>query len=441
MGIVHASVVAAPQSEVLAWHERPGAIHRLTPPWQPVSVVEEASSLRDGRAVLRFPGGVRWVAQHDPAGYVEGWRFVDQLAGGPLHPALRWRHTHEFAPADGGTRVVDRVRTPVPAALLRPVFAYRSRQLAGDLAAHGWAAAQGTRPLTVAVTGSSGTVGSALVPFLTTGGHRVVRLVRRDPRRADERRWDPHRPAGDLLAGVDAVVHLAGAGIGGRFTERHRAEVLASRLLPTRRLAELAASSRVETLVTASAVGIYGPDRGDEVLTEESAHGRGFLADLVAAWEQATEPASGAGVRVVRVRTGLVQTPRGGVLRLQRRLFAAGLGGPLGDGDQWWPWIAIDDLVDVYHRALVDDAFSGPVNAVAPEPVRNRDHARVLGRVLRRPVVLPVPDRGPVLVLGRQGAEELALAGQRVRPAVLAAAGHRFRHPQLEPALRHLLGR
>ena len=198
-----------------------------------------------------------------------------------------------------------------------------------------------------------------------------------------------------------------------------------SRTGPTRALATLAAGSagRLRAFVTASAVGFYGADRGDEVLTEDSERGDGFLADVAAAWEAAAAPAAAAGIRSVRVRTGIVQTPAGGVLRLLYPLFAAGLGGPLGDGTEWQPWIEIDDLLDVYLRAVTDPALAGPVNAVAPGEVRNAGYARALGRVLRRPALVPVPAAGPRLLLGAEGARELAAASQRVRPAALAAAG------------------
>jgi uncharacterized protein len=239
------------------------------------------------------------------------------------------------------------------------------------------------------------------------------------------------------------VIHLAGASIAGRFTDGHRNSIRDSRIGPTRRLAELVASSagRPGVLISASAIGYYGYDRGDEILTEDSGRGDGFLADVVADWEDATATAAQAGVRVVRVRTGIVQSPRGGTLKLMRPLFTAGLGGRLGDGRQWLPWIGIDDLVDVYHRALWDTALAGPVNAVAPQPVRNTEYTHTLAHVLRRPAVLPVPALGPRILLGAQGARELACASQKVLPAKLTQAGHPFRQPDLEQALRHLLGR
>ena len=449
MGLVYSSVIDAPSDEVFGWHSRPGAFARLSPPWQSMKLKSEADSLRDGRAELALPGGLRWVAQHQADAYDPPRRFVDKIARGgpaslPAALAVRWKHIHDFEAIDAThTRMIDRVETPIPGQFLRPMFAYRHRQLADDLASHQRARARGLKPLTVAITGASGLVGSALTAFLSTGGHQVIGLVRHATAKPDERQWNPDAPDPELLAGVDAVVHLAGASIAGRFTDEHRRAIRDSRVEPTRRLAEriAATDSGPQVVVSASAVGLYGYDRADEVLTETSERGDGFLADVVADWEQALAAAERSGVRVVRVRTGIVQSPSGGTLRLLRPLFAAGLGGRVGDGHQWLPWIGIDDLVDIYHRALWDTQLSGPVNAVAPEPVRNTEYTDVLGHVLYRPTVLPVPTLGPRLLLGDQGARELACASQRAVPAVLTSAEHHFRHPYLDQALRHVLGR
>lgn len=438
MGLTYSSVVAAPLADVFAWHERPGAFARLTPPWSPVRLDAEAKSLRDGRAVLKLPGGLRWVAQH--SGYDPPHRFVDELTSLPLP----WRHTHEFAAEPGGgTRVTDRVDTPVPAPLLRQMFRYRHRQLADDFAVHQMVAEYRRAPLTVAITGSSGLVGSALTALLTTGGHRVIRLVRHPARTADERTWQPENPGPAMLEGVDAVVHLAGAPIAGRFTQAHKRIVRDSRVGPTRKLAELMAATPdgPPTLVAASAIGYYGADCGEEVLSESSTRGEGFLADVVADWEDATVPATDAAIRVVNLRTGIVQSPRGGTLQLFRPLFTVGLGGRLGSGRQWTSWIDLDDLADIYYRALVDRELTGPINATAPNPVRNSDYAATLARVLHRPALLPVPALGPRLLLGAEGSTELAEANQHVAADRLGAVNHPFRRPLLEGCLRHQLGR
>lgn len=449
MGIEYDSIVDHPRDDVFAWHTRPGAMRRLVPPWQPMRVVSETDSLADGRAVLALPGGLRWVAQHEPAEFDPPRRFVDVLSSSgvrSLPPRVigRWRHTHDFTdgPVAGTTRVHDTVDTTVPGAALRSTFVYRHRQLADDLAAHRDAATMGTGPLTVAMTGATGLVGTALSALLSTGGHRVIRLVRHDPTGAGERRWDPRSPTPDLLVGVDAVVHLAGESIAGRFTPAHRAAIRDSRVDPTRRLAQCAARipDGPRVFVSASAIGYYGFDRGDEPLTEDGSRGQGFLADVVADWEEATAPASAAGLRVVTVRTGIVQAADGGTLKLLRPLFAAGLGGRLGSGRQWTSWIGLDDLLDVYYRAVYDERLVGPVNAVSPNPVRNNEYTKALAGVMHRPALIPVPALGPRLLLGEQGARELAEASQRVIPDKLAALGHRFRQPEVSDALAHQLG-
>jgi uncharacterized protein len=438
MGITYCSVVPAPQADVFAWHERPGAIARLTPPWQHVRVAKEADDFRGGRAVLRLPGGLTWTAVHES--YHPPHGFVDRLISLPIP----WRHTHRFEPAgEGATRVTDVVETPVPARALRPMFAFRHRQLAEDLATQHRMAELAPRPLTVAMTGSSGLVGTTLASLLTTGGHRVVRLVRRLPNGPDERAWDPSRPDPAILEGTDALVHLAGASIAVRFTRAHKRAVHESRVVPTENLARCLryTCNGPSVFVSASAIGFYGPDCGEIMLDESSSRGAGFLADVVADWEEAAGAAEGTGARVVCVRTGIVQSARGGVLALLRPVFEAGLGGRVGSGEQWVSWVDVDDLADVYYRAVVDEALTGPLVAAAPNPVTNREYSAMLARVLRRPAMLPVPTFAPGLLLGAEAAHELVLAGQRARPAHLMDLGHRFRRPQLEDCLRHQLGR
>lgn len=294
MSIEYSSWVDHPIETVFAWYERPGAFQRLIPPWQGARLVEEAGSLADGHTVIRLPGGIRWVAQHrdfDPPR-----RFVDDLVSAPLP----WHHVHSFAP-DGPTRthITDAVATPIPASLLRTMFAYRHTQLHDDLAAQSDLHRLNPAFLTVAVTGSSGLVGTALCAFLTTAGHRVIRLVRRVARTDNERTWHPNDPDPRLFEGVDAVVHLAGASIAGRFTEAHKRSITMSRIDPTRRLADaIVRSGGTRVLLTASAIGYYGADRGDELLDEDAGRGDGFLAEVVEGWEQRlllpAMPASGS---------------------------------------------------------------------------------------------------------------------------------------------------
>lgn len=294
----------------------------------------------------------------------------------------------------------------------------------------------------VVVAGGSGFLGQALVAALRRDGHEVTRLVRRSPGAADEVRWDPAAElAPSVLAGVDAVVNLCGAGVGDRrWDAEYKRVLVASRVGPTSTLARALASVGPDgpgVLVNASAVGVYG-DRGDEELTEESAAGSGFFPDLVRAWEGATEPASAAGVRVAMLRTGLVLGPGGGLLGPMLPLFRFGLGGRMGSGRQWMPWITLADVVGAIGYLLAVPVH-GPVNIAGPAPVRNAAFARALGAVLHRPALLPAPGFGLRLVLGEFGRE--AVTSQRVRPAVLAASGYQFQHDDLTAALRWATGR
>lgn len=295
----------------------------------------------------------------------------------------------------------------------------------------------------VAVTGSSGLVGTALRARLESSGHTVVPVVRRAATDG-EIAWDP--PAGTIdvegLAGVDAVVHLSGAGIGDqRWSEAYKREILESRTVTTTLLAETLAAMTdgPTTLLSSSAIGIYG-ERGDEELDETSAPGSGFLADVCLAWEASTAAAQEAGIRVAHLRTGIVLSPHGGALKKQIPLFKLGLGGKFGKGDQWQSWISIDDEVGAIEHLLTAEV-EGPVNLTAPGPVTNREFAQTLARVLKRPSFLPVPKFGPKLILGSEAASALLFEGQKVLPRVLERNGYEFVHGELETALRALLAR
>lgn len=296
----------------------------------------------------------------------------------------------------------------------------------------------------VVVSGSHGLIGSALLSALAGAGHRARRLVRSRPGAGDVL-WDPAGGTIDAagLEGVDAAVHLAGAGIGDkRWTDAQKARILESRVMGTALLSSTLARLPVppRVLVSGSAVGFYG-DRGGEVLTEESPPGEGFLAEVVQAWEDAAAPAAEAGIRVVNTRTGIVQSRAGGALKKQLPLFRLGLGGPLGSGRQWVSWITIDDEVAALLHVLTDDSLHGPVNVTSPQPVTNRDLARAIGKALHRPAVVPVPSAALALVLGREMTTEMLVASQRVVPSRLQASGFRFQHPEAGAAMEALLGR
>jgi uncharacterized protein (TIGR01777 family) len=298
----------------------------------------------------------------------------------------------------------------------------------------------------IAVTGSSGMIGTVLVPALREDGHRVVRVVRRPPRGEDELRWDPARRELDpaALADVDAVVHLAGVNVGSRrWTQRRRDAIVRSRVDGTETVAQAlarAASSapRPRTLLSASAVGWYG-DTGDREIDESAPSGGGFLAAVCRRWEASTAAAAEAGVRVVHLRSGLVCGRDGGLLGPLLPLARAGLAGPLGSGRQWWSWISLADEVGAMRHLLGRDDVAGPVNLTGPEPLTNRDFTRVLGAVLHRPAVLKVPGFALRAAVGDFASEGI-LAGQKVRPRVLERTGYRFQHPTAEQALRWVTG-
>ncbi|MEK6696365.1 MAG: TIGR01777 family oxidoreductase [Candidatus Deferrimicrobiota bacterium] len=297
----------------------------------------------------------------------------------------------------------------------------------------------------VVVSGSTGLVGSEVVASLSAAGHEAVRLVRRVPAPGEKAvRWDPEKGEVDAagLEGLDAVVHLAGENIAsGRWNTARKAAIRDSRVNGTRLLCNaLAGLARPpKTLVCASAIGYYG-DRGADVLTEESPPGAGFLPEVCMEWEAAAEAAMRKGVRVVALRIGVVLSPKGGALSRMLPLFRAGLGGVIGNGRQYVSWVALDDLVGIVLHALQSGELRGPVNAVAPAPVTNRDFTETLGKVLSRPSLLPVPAFALRLAMGEM-ADALLLASARVVPRRLEETGYRFRFPELGGALRHLLAR
>jgi len=291
----------------------------------------------------------------------------------------------------------------------------------------------------IAITGASGLIGSALVPALQERGHDVVRLVRRAPTGANEIRWDP--AAGELdtgaLEGVGAIVHLAGENIGQRWSDDRRRRIRESRVRGTGLVAAaVAALEPRPALLCASAVGYYG-QQGDAKLTEDAPRGDGFLAEVVGAWESAADPAREAGARVVHYRQAPILARHEGMIRRMLLPFKLGLGGRVGSGDQWWSWVALDDVVAAYLFAL-ERPLAGTFNLVAPGVVRNRDFVDALGEVLHRPTVFPLPATAVRLVWGDMG-EEFLLAGQRAVSDRILGEGFSFAHPELGRALEHVL--
>jgi len=450
------STLDASADALFAWHARPGAFERLVPPWAPVRL-EKFDGIGEGdRAVLRIgpgPLALRWVAEHHDV--IEGRQFCDRQVQGPFQ---HWNHTHLFEPANGASdraTLTDRIEYNLPGGALgrqvapwleeelRRQFTYRHRVTRRDLALH-----RRYNPddesLTVAVSGASGLIGSQLVPFLTTGGHTVKRLTRSGPTEDDEILWDPRteRIEAEKLEGVDAVIHLAGENVFGRWTPAKRQRIYSSRADGTRLLAEALAglNDPPKVLVSSSAVGYYG-DHGTERITEASEpRNAGFLGEVCEAWEAATKPAAAAGIRTVQMRTGIVLTPAGGALRLMLPAFWLGLGGRVGAPDQYFPWITLDDVLGGVYHALRTDDLEGPVNLTAPTPVTMETYTQILADILHRPAVLTVPT-SLVRTVGGQMADEMILASARVVPQRLQESGYDFGFSSLSDGLRHVLGR
>lgn len=292
----------------------------------------------------------------------------------------------------------------------------------------------------ILVSGVSGSIGAALLPSLRKRGHKVVRLVRSASSAPDQISWDPAQPlSAESVSGFDAVIHLAGETIVGRWTEAKKACILESRRVGTKVLAEALARAprKPKAFIAASAIGFYG-NRGDEILREDSSSGHDFLSEVCRQWETATGPARDAGIRTANLRFGVILSTQGGALKQMLLPFRLGLGGRIGDGRQWWSWIDVNDVVGAINHVIKTDLLYGPVNVVAPRPVRNSEFTQVLARVLHRPAFFPVPAFAARLAFGEM-ADELLLASQRVEPTKLVASGYPFQHSDLEPALRSLL--
>ncbi len=423
---------------------------------------------------------MHWKARHTD--FTAGSGFSDDIVSGPLS---EWHHEREFSDENGGTLLTEKVHYELPLlrrvpsavsgaaasrfeAELRRIFEYRERQTAEELAFHqslGTLASspEPPKPRAAAVSGASGLIGRQVCALLGGAGIEVRPMVRASSSSSSTNTaaghsgrvipWDPQAQKLDPaeFEDVDVVIHLAGHPLAGRFTASHKRRVRASRVdgteLIARALARAEASDhRGRALVSGSAVGFYGATPQDrahhqqEILTEDLPAGTDFLADVCRQWEKATALARDAGVRVSMVRTGIVQTPAGGVLQQMLPLFALGAGGPLGS-EQWQSWISIDDIASLIVHAALHPAVEGPLNGTAPNPVQAKGYARQLAEVLHRPAAVPVPSFGPKLLLGRQGAREVAMADQRVSAERVRGTGFGFRHAALDEALRHVLGR
>ncbi len=448
------SHVEASAADVFEWHEQPGAVHRLLPPWDPVDVLKHGGLSEGSRVKLRLRVGplpVTWVAKH--VDVVPGSRFSDEQVRGPFR---RWKHVHHMSDEQGGCRLSDELEYDLPlAGLTTPVaggavrrrierhFAYRHRTTRNDLRRK---ARYGRRTWRVAVSGSSGLIGDALVQFHEAGGHDVLHIVRHEPVDSARQVYWNHREdilEVEKLQGIDAVIHLAGENVlVPRWSEQKKMEVLNSRVGGTAHLADRL--SRMDdppaTLLAASGIGYYG-SRGEDRLDEsEPAGDDGFLAVVCQEWERAAFAASEAGIRTVHMRVGIVLTPAGGILSALLPPFRSGLGGRYGGSHQYLSWIGLDDTVGAIYHLLHHDEIDGPVNLTASHPVTMSEFAETLGHVLSRPTAINLPPSLIRVVLG-EVADEAALMSVHAVPSRLDASGFEFFYPTLEGMLRHALGR
>jgi len=455
----HVAAMPASQQRVWSWYDAPEAFVRIMPEWERLTPLE-LGALEDG-ATTRFRmhlGPLRpvWVARHHDV--EQGSAFSDRMERGPFGA---WDHEHRITAKGATSSVDDSVTWRLPfhpltgwtapitvLPRLRTMFAFRSRRVRLDLKRIEATADLPRRR--VLVSGSTGLIGTQVCAFLHAAGHEVVRLLRTStslPKHLEGQpvvRWDDR--TGDVLEGslegFDAVIHLAGAGIGDRrWSKARMALIRSSRTGPTTLLAERLAALKhpPEVLLSGSAVGIYG-NRPDGTVDESAELGEGFLDEVAQAWESATQPASNAGIRVVHLRTGLVMTAAGGVLAKQLLPAKLGAGGPLGHGRQQISWISMDDEVHAIHHLMMHESASGPYNLTSPNPLPQRQFARTLGRVLRRPAFAPLPGFVLRVLFGRM-ARPLLLEGQAAVPTRLLESGFEFAHPELEDCLRHTLGR
>ncbi len=451
------SDMPVPAEELFAWHERPGAFMRLAPPWVDISL-KRFEGLRDGQqaeiGIGAGPARITWVAEHQD--YIPGRQFVDVQVSGPFK---RWKHTHRMEPLDDHrSTLTDAIEYALPMGALGQLaggaaarkqieyqFAYRHRVTQKDLTLHHRYNPEG-RTLRIAITGSRGLIGRSLVPFLTTGGHEVVRLVRREDQAQapDAVLWNPETGTIDAeaLEGLDAVIHLAGEPVFAfRWSDDKKRRIYDSRVMGTQRLAEALAAldAPPKAFLSASAIGYYGGE-GDAVRTEAAPPGEGFLAKVVRDWEAATQPATEAGIRTAQLRIGIVLSPQGGALAQMLPAFKAGLGGPVGDKAQMMAWVALDDILGGIYHVLWTHALEGPVNLVGPQAVTMEAYAKTLAKVLRRPALFRVPATALKAVLG-EVAEEVVMMSTNCVPTKLLDSGYAFMYDTLEAALRHQLGK
>jgi uncharacterized protein (TIGR01777 family) len=455
-------------NELFAWHIREGAFERLNPPWHQFKIIERRGNIQNGGTVkikMKIAGPIHttWLVKHSD--YIEGKQFRDSQIKGLFSS---WTHTHLFNSFGNSSSILDdhiqyslpggtlseTIVSPLINKKLSQMFDYRHRLISDDLLVHATAnkIRGNDRPMTIGITGSSGFIGSSLIPFITTGGHRVIRFIRHPVsdgnnfKNVKSIQWNPSSSVSLNGENIDAVVNLAGENIFGRWTKKKKKRIFDSRVNTTQSLCKLLSSldKPPKVLVSASATGYYG-DRGDEILTEESppssSSSNDFLSYVCRNWEESTQIAKESGIRVVNLRLGIVLSSSGGMLSKILPIFKLGFGGRIGDGNQYMSWIGLDDLLGLILYSIDDKSISGPVNAVSPNPITNADFTTALGKVLSRPTKFSIPESIIKLPLGEELANAAILSSTRVIPESLIEMGYKFRFPYLESVLRHTLGK
>ncbi len=451
----YSSTIDSPASEVFSWHEKDGALERLSPPWNPLKIIMKGGiSPGSITRMIMHEGPVpyRWTALHTD--YVKDSMFRDIQIHGPLKS---WSHTHNFCGTrDGKCLLADEIEFEAPFSYfgnillegrirskLERIFRYRHEITAGDTRQH-TAFRKKHGAWKILISGASGLIGSNLTPFLTTGGHEVHKLVRHKPLKSHEIFWNPSRGEinSEEIEGFDAIVHLAGENIGeSRWSPEKKKIFIESRTKGTSLLAKTVNTLKnpPKVFISASATGFYG-NRGDEILTEKSSKGELFISDLCDAWEKSAYENLEKDIRLVNARIGVVLDPEGGALARMLPLFKTGLGGKTGTGKQYMAWISMDDVIGAIYHIMYNDSISGKINLAAPEPVKNSELVDVLSRILKRPAFVDIPEKILRMAFG-QMAEEILLASSRVVPAKLGSSGYIFLRPDLEASLRHVLGK
>lgn len=476
----HTTTYNYPMEAVIAWHKRAGALTRATPPW--AGFVSKDKAIKKGAQSeinVAFPGSKgllkrKWTALITD---IQERSFSDIMLEGPMEA---WEHTHSFLETANHTVARDEIKylvsDPIKARNrifkkysglthfaknlragaekigektlahhLEKVFTDRDRRIHADFDFQ--ARYADVAPQTIVIAGASGMVGKQVSALLSTGGHTVRTLVRRDVTGENEFAWNPDRGEIDenVFVGADAVIHLGGASINTRFSLKNKKKILESRTISTELLARSIEQLQYKgegpkTFVVASAIGYYGAQRRGEKLSENSAPGDDFLANVCKRWEQSTAPASESGVRVVNVRTGIVLSPLGGMLRMELPAFLSGVGGTIGKGANVQSWISLDDIAGIYVHAVLRNSLVGPVNAVASSPASAKEIAHLLGKALRRPAFWRIPSLVSDVLLGEEGTEQLILADQYVSNQKLIKSGYIFFEDQLNTTLKRALG-